>query len=195
MDRWARFVGRSLGNRSMKPVDIHFVEPRAWMGIWFCAALVVCTIAVSTGVQLWRDQQQQRAVLAESAQLRANLEEAQRGAQLKPVPEVNMRAANEVATARLLQRDWNALFDVIESPSLAEVRLIQLSVDAQTGQAMLEYELGRVEQAAQVTKALNGGAKSSSGQGAVWRLERVDASAQPNASGVPKARGLWRTVD
>lgn len=156
----------------MRPVRIDFVEPRAWKFIWAAAALVVLAIVTTTGVKVWQ-LRQQRVVLEQ--QLAAmNAQQMQRLAQAPESPQDNPRAVSEAATRRLLQRDWNRLYDAIETPALAKVRLVQLNMDAVSGQVVLEYELESMAQVSAVTQALN----DASGKAGVWRLERVDKSSQ-----------------
>jgi hypothetical protein len=61
-----------------------------------------------------------------------------------------------------------------------------MSVDAETGETRLEYELENFAFASMVTAALNG-----PGATTVWQLERVDAGAFQQVPGGGKARGIW----
>lgn len=87
---------------------------------------------------------------------------------------------------RLLQRDWNRVFDAVESDALAQALLVQMSIDGVTGEIRLEYELESFVQASAVTAALN-----ASGTMTVWQLERV--SSVPLQADFPagKSRGVW----
>lgn len=172
----------------MKPVQMDFVEPRAWRYIWSVAATVLLVIATTTAVKVWQ-LRQQRAVLAqelvalEAQQLQRRLAQAKA---LGP-PKDNPRVASEAAANRLLKRDWNRLYDTIETPTLSKVRLVQMSVDAATGQVMLEYELDSLAQATVVTQALN------DASGAIWQLQRLDGGASVGGIGVARTKGVWRS--
>jgi hypothetical protein len=171
----------------MKPVRINFVAPTAYKGVWAVAAGVVLVIAGSTAWQLWQGQQTRQALHAEMTQRQAEAERArlERERLVPETPVVNPRAGSERAAARLLQRDWNGLFDTLENTQLPGVRLVSASLDAASGQARVEYELERMEQGSEVTEALNA---ASVGQ-AVWLLERLDGD-----GGAGKVRGVWRAV-
>ena len=174
----------------MKPVQIDFVAPRAWKFIWTTAATVVLAIIATTGVKVWHLRQQRMALEEQLAVLKA--QQLQQVAQAK-APEQNVgnpKAASEAAARRLLSRDWNRLYDVIETPALAKLRLVQLSMDAVTGQAMLEYELESMGQAVAVTRALN----DTSNQGGIWHLDRLDGAGQGDPAGAAKVKGVWRAV-
>lgn len=174
----------------MKPVQVEFVEPRAWKFIWAVATLVLFAIAAITAVQTWRLHQQRTALEREIATVQTL--RLQRLAQEKQAetPQGNPRAASEAAAYHLLRLDWNVLYDSLEIPELSKVRLVQLSFDAMTGIAMLEYELDNLEQAAGVATALN----EASSRSGVWRLERLDNGAQSNSLGgaTTKVKGVWR---
>jgi len=174
----------------MKTVQIEFVEPRAWKFIWAAAAVVALAITITTAVKVWQLRQQQAEIAKELVNLHDR--QLQRLAQEKinAPPKDNPRAASEAAARRLLQRDWNQLYDAIETPALGKVRLVQLSFDAVTGQVMLEYELDTIALAADVTKALS----APSGGLAVWQLERLENGAQGGPVGTGRIRGVWRAV-
>lgn len=174
----------------MKPVRIDFVEPRAWRFIWAAAAGVVLAIVATTGVDVWQLRQQRVVLEQQLATLQA--QQLQRLAQAQPAasPQDNPRAASEAAARRLLQRDWNRLYDAIETPALVEVRLVQLNMDAVSGQVVLEYELESMAQASAVTQALN----AVSGQDSLWRLDRLENPAQGGTVGVARVRGVWHAV-
>ena len=171
----------------MKPVQMDFVEPRAWRYIWSVAATVLLVIAATTAVKVWQLRQQRAALAQELVALEA--QQLQRLAQAKAMgpPKDNPRAASEAAANRLLKRDWNRLYDTIETPTLSKVRLVQMSVDAATGQVMLEYELDSLAQATVVTQALN------DASGAIWQLQRLDGGASVGGIGVARTKGVWRS--
>ncbi len=172
----------------MRPVQIDFVAPRAWKFIWAAGAVVVLAVLATSGAKLWQLRQQRVALEQQLTALQA--QQLQRLAQTKTVEpsQGNPRAASEAMARRLLQRDWNRLYDAIETPALAKVRLVQLNMDAVTGQAMLEYELESMAQAGAVTQALN----DASGPSGVWQLERLESSGQGDPAGVAKIKGVWR---
>jgi hypothetical protein len=174
----------------MKPVQIDFVAPRAWKLIWALGAVAVLGVAITTGWQVWQLAQLRQAMQSELNQLQA--ERQQQLAKQKPeAPEVNPRANSELAAQRLLQRDWNALFDTLENTQLPGARLVHLNMDAGSGQARVEYELEGMEQGAALTVALN----AANGGIAVWRLERLSGGAVGNGAGGgysgAKVRGVW----
>jgi hypothetical protein len=170
----------------MKPVHIQFVEPRAWKVIWLITAVVLLAIAGFTGWQVWQQHQIRQGLQVELDRLQAELK-----ARSAPVASVvNPREASEKAAQLLLQRDWNRLFDTIENPELANVRLVQLTFDAETGEARLEYELENMTQGSAVTMALNAFESSN-----VWRLERLASGGMSTGTGYSigtKIRGVWR---
>jgi len=174
----------------MKPVQIDFVVPRAWKFIWATAAVVVLAIITTTGVRAWQLRQLRMALDGQLAALQT--QQLQRLANAKSVehPQHDPRAANEANAHRLLQSDWNRVYDAIETPALAKVRLIQLSMDAITGQARLEYELESMTQAEEVTRALN----EASRQEDAWQLERLESTGQGDLAGPAKVKGVWRGV-
>lgn len=162
----------------MKPVSIQFVEPRAWKFIWSFTALVVLATAVWTGWQVAQQRQLQQALQIEKDRLQAELSAAS-----APIPAVNNpRAASEQATLSLMRYDWNPVFDTLEKPALAHVRLVQFTLDAETGEARLEYALKDMAEGAALTQALNGQPDR-----AVWQLERLSADASGG-----QVRGIWR---
>ncbi|WP_439590379.1 hypothetical protein [Hydrogenophaga sp.] len=166
----------------MKPVQIQFVAPRAWKFIWAITAVVLVALLGHTGWRLWQQHQVRLGLQAELAQLQQQLRERS-----TPKPAVvDPRHASEQAALRLLRRDWNRVFDAVESPELAQVRLVQMSVDAETGETRLEYELESFALTSMVTAALNG-----PGATTVWQLERVDAGAFRQVSNSGKARAVW----
>jgi len=165
----------------MKPVYIDFVPPRAWKVIWLIAAVFMLSIAGLTGWQVWKQRQVQVGLQAELELLQAEL----RLRTTPTVPVVNPREASEKAAQRLLRRDWNKLFDAVENPELSQVRLVQLSFDADTGQARLEYEMDNIAMGAGVTTALN-----ERGDGVNWLLERLSSGAAGSQGG--NVRGVWR---
>jgi hypothetical protein len=170
----------------MKPVRIQFVEPRAWKVIWLVTAVILLSIAGFTGWQVWQQHQIRKGLQVELDRLQAELK-----ARAAPVaPAVNPREASEKAAQRLLHRDWNRLYNAIEHPDLAQVRLRQLTFDAETGDARLEYELENMSQGSAVTAALN--AENDSG---AWQLERLISAPTNVSSSYPidaKVRGVWR---
>jgi len=169
----------------MKPVQIQFVAPRAWKVVWAITAMVLITLLSHTGWRVWQHHQVRLALQAELGQLQAQFQ-----AHSTPVsPQIGPRQASEQAAQRLLQRDWNGVFDAVESPELAQVLLVQMSVDAETGQARLEYELDSFAHASLVTAALNGPLHKQ-----VWHLERVDSGAFRLDQGSGKARGVWSSI-
>lgn len=171
----------------MKPVRINFVAPTAYKAVWAVAGGVALVIAGSTGWQLWQGQKIRQALQAELVQRQAEAERARRERErlVPETPAVNPRAGSERAAARLLQRDWNGLFDTLENTQLPGVRLVSASLDAASGQARVEYELERMEQGAGVTEALN----AASAGITIWQLERLDGD-----GGAGKVRGVWRAV-
>lgn len=171
----------------MKPVQMDFVEPRAWRYIWSVAATVLLVIATTTAVKVWQLRQQRAALAQELVALEA--QQLQRLAQAKALgpPKDNPRVASEAAANRLLKRDWNRLYDTIETQTLSKVRLVQMSVDAATGQVMLEYELDSLAQATVVTQALN------DASGTIWQLQRLDGGASVGGIGVARTKGVWRS--
>lgn len=169
----------------MKPVRIQFVTPRAWKAIWSLAAMVMVATVGVTGWQVWQQHQIRLGLQAELDRWQSEL-----NARSKPVTSFSdPREASEQAAQRLLQRDWNLLFDAIENPALNKVRLVQLSFDAHSGLARLEYALASMAQGALVTSALNG-----AGDGIAWRLERLsvegDTASQHGGAALP-VRGVW----
>lgn len=175
----------------MKPVHIEFAQPRAWKFLWPGVALVLLTIGASTGVKWWQLHLQRTALEQQTAALQA--EQLQHNLALentKKQPNDNPRAASEAAANRLLKRDWNQLYDAIESPTLAKVRLVRLNMDAFTGQAVLEFEFDTMEQAAEVTHAL--ALSPTAGTAAAWQLERLEKAVDGGAAGAGKVRGFWR---
>lgn len=173
----------------MKPVQIEFVKPRAWKFIWATAGVVALATAATTGVKAWQLRQQRMVLERQLVSLEAQQLQRLASTRAEQPVQDSPRAASETAARRLLQRDWNRLYDAIETPALAKVRLIQLSFDAVSGQAMLEYELESMELAAGITQALN----ASNGSLPVWKLERLENGAVPGgAGGGSKIRGVWR---
>jgi hypothetical protein len=187
---WAALHGGRLASlvplmperAAQKRARLQFVEPRAWKLIWLFTAIFLISLAGFTGWQVWQQHEVRRGLQMELDRLQAELKA--RSAPVVPV--LNPREASEKAAQRLLQRDWNRLFDTIENPDLANVRLVQLTFDAETGEARLEYELENMTQGAKVTSVLN----STEGTN-VWRLERLNADTG-GATGAGKARGVWR---
>ncbi len=168
----------------MKPVRIQFVAPRAWKVIWSLAAVLMIALGGVTGWQAWQHHQTRLGLQAELERWQSELK-----ARSAPVAPANdPREASEKAAQRLLQRDWNLLFDAIENPALAEVRLVQLSFDAHSGLARLEYALTSMAQGVLVASALNG-----AGDGITWQLERLSAegSAAPQRGMAMPVRGVW----
>lgn len=165
----------------MKPIHIDFVAPRSWKVIWLIAAAFILSIAGFTGWQVWKQRQVQSDLQSELLRLQSEL--ASRAVLNSPV--VNPREASERAARRLMQRDWNPLFDTLESPSLSNVRLVQLTFDSETGLARVEYEIADVATGTSVTSALN-----KNGNGVVWRLEQLNTGSAIGS--VNKVRGTWR---
>lgn len=174
----------------MKSVQIEFVRTQAWKFIWVAAAVVLLVIAATTAVKAWQLREQWVALEQELATLQS--QQLQRLAQTKTERPSNKhpRATSEADANRLLQRDWNRLYDAIETKALDKVRLIQLSFDAVTGQTMLEYELEDMRQASDVTRMLNESANESS----VWQLNQLDSGIQTSPVVNGKVRGVWRSV-
>jgi hypothetical protein len=166
----------------MRPVRIQFVRPRAWKVIWLVTAFVLMTFSCVTGWQVWQQHQTRQGLLVELGRLQT----AMKTRSVPALPVVNPRQASEEAAQHLLQRDWNHLFDAIENTELADVRLVQLTFDAETGDARLEYELVSVAQGAGLTNLLNG-----NGNRGTWRLERLSTAGTEGANG--RIRGVWRT--
>lgn len=174
----------------MRPVRIDFVEPRAWKYIWASSAVVLLAIAAATGVKVWQLRQQRVVLEQQLAALQAQQRQGLEQAQPAKSPQDNPRAASEAAARRLLQRDWNRLYDAIETPALDKVRLVQLNMDAVSGLVVLEYELESMAQVSAVTQALN----AISGQDSLWRLDQLENSAQGGTVGVARVRGVWQAV-
>lgn len=166
----------------MKPVKIQFVAPRAWKFIWSITAVALLALLSHTGWRLWQQHQLRTGLQAELAQLQAQLK-ASSGPKS---PEIDPHHASERAALHLLQRDWNRLFDAVENPALDQVRLVRMSMNADSGEARLEYELESFAHAPLVTAALNDPAAS-----AVWRLERVDAGVVRQDPGGGTVKGVW----
>jgi hypothetical protein len=106
------------------------------------------------------------------------------------LPQIDPRSASEGAARRQLLRDWNRPYDAIEKPALAKVRLIQRSQHAVTGQAMQEYGLEGMAQAAEVAWALN----AASGRPVLWRLDRLENAAKGGTVGVGRVNGVWQAA-
>lgn len=177
----------------MKPVHIDFVEPKAWKFIWAAAAVVSLVLATATGGKVWQWRQQKAALQKALSMLQAE-QLQQRLAQAKAMepPKASPMASSEAAAMRLLQRDWNTLYDAIESPTLSKTRLLQLAFDANSGQAMLEYQMESLTQATEVTMALNA---ATPGAKPVWKLESLQNGNQPGAAGMAaKITGVWRAA-
>lgn len=175
----------------MKAVRIEFVQPRAWRFFWAGAALVLLTIAATTGVKLWQLHLQRTALERQTTALRAaQLEHKLALENAKEQRTDNPRASSEAAANRLLQRDWNHLYDAIETPALAKVRLVHFNMDAATGQAVLEFELDSMEQAVEVSHGL--ALSATSGTAKAWQLERLERAGDGGAAGAGKVRGFWR---
>lgn len=173
----------------MKPSQIEFVQPLAWKILWFTAALLLLALLTNTGVKAWQLRQQEAALAQKIADLRsAQLQQRLVQEQAAQPPQDSPRAGSEAAANRALQRDWNRLYDSIETPTLSKIRLIQLSMDAVTGQAMLEFELDGLMQAGDVTNAL------SSASGVTWQLERLENGVQATYGGSAKPKGIWRAI-
>ncbi len=170
----------------MKPVRIQFVEPRAWKVIWLVTGVILLSIAGFTGWQVWQQHQIRKGLQVELDRLQVELK-----ARAAPVaPAVNPREASEKAAQHLLQWDWNRVFDSIENPELGTARLVQISVEAETGDVRLEYELENIGEGSAVTAALNAGDNP-----AVWQLERLAAApinVNSSYSSNAKVRGVWR---
>lgn len=173
----------------MKAVQIDFIEPRAWKFIWTAASVAFLLIIATTFMSVWQLRQQKVDLEQKLASFQAlQLERLNKKKAAQDVGS-NPRAASEGAANRLLQRDWNLLYDTIETPALSKIRLVQMSFDAVTGVAMLEYELNDMTQAADVARALD----EASGSSGLWRLERLENDAQfSSAVGLGKVKGFWR---
>lgn len=173
----------------MKAIYIDFVAPQGRKYVWGVACIVVVALVAVYGVRVWSLTQQKAEVEARLATL--TLQQRQSAAQ-PPAEENksdNPKAASEAAALHLRQWDWNRVYDAIETPALTKTRLVQMGVDAQSGQITLQFELDSMTQAAQVTEALN----SASQPGAVWRLERLENATHPSAtSGMGTSiKGVW----
>ncbi|MFC7205932.1 hypothetical protein ACFQOZ_03085 [Comamonas endophytica] len=171
-------------------MQIEFVENETWKLVWTAAAVVLLAITLSLVVPIWQTHRKRVALDQELASFQAlQLQElAERKKTANPLGHV--RAASEAAAVRLLQRDWNQLYDTIEAPALADARLLQLSFDSATGDATLEYELDKLEQAAHVSNALD----AASRQIGLWRLERFERAEQTRSmSGAATVKGYWRS--
>lgn len=169
----------------MRRVRIQFVESKAWKVVWLVTAVFLLSIAGFTGWQVWQQRQIRQGLQVELSRLQAEL----RSKAAPVAPAVNSRGASERAVQRLLQWDWNRVYDSVENPELATARLVQMSVDAETGSAWLEYELETLDQAAGATAALNAGEASRP-----WQLERMSTvtNAGANPTGRAKVQAIWR---
>lgn len=78
---------------------IHLWERLAWLGVAVCLLLITLVTAGVSGSRVSRAAAQQQAVLAEAAQLRAELQQARAAAQPKAVP-APLPAAPESTGAR-----------------------------------------------------------------------------------------------
>ena len=178
----------------MKGFQINFVASQAWKLIWCVAGVVVLVIVASALTDVWHFRQK-RAILEERLATMQFLQK-ERMNQIKasaaPV-QASSKETSEVTAMRLIRRDWNRLFDVVEAKDLSKMKLVHLRFDAVKGQVILEYQLESMEDAAEVTSALN----ESSGSQDLWKLDRLERSPQPTSlSGTTWIKGMWRaTVD
>ncbi|MET1117135.1 MAG: hypothetical protein ABWY08_19585 [Comamonas sp.] len=176
----------------MKSVQLEFVEDETWKFVWAAAALALLVITLTMVVPIWQLHGKHVALDREVARFQAL--QLQQLAQPKKTgnPLGNVRAASEDAAVRLLHRDWNQFYDTIETPALSQARLLQMGFDSATGDTTLEYELDQLEQAAQVSSALD----DASPRRGVWRLERLErlerAGPTQSTSGAAKVKGYWR---
>ncbi|QHE86651.1 hypothetical protein [Hydrogenophaga sp. BPS33] len=165
---------------------LQFVPSRASAIAWRFAGMWLLCLAVFTGWQVWQQHSVQRTLQTELARLQADLQ----ARSVTAAPAVNLREASERSAWRLMQRDWNRLYDTIESAELTAVRMVQLSFEAETGDARLEIELDPVGQSSDVTAALNRNETPGT-----WRVESIVATggtaiASPFAG--TRLRGVWR---
>ena len=176
----------ALGANGVKPVRIQFVERRTWKAIWLVTSGALMVIAGFTGWQVWQQLQIRQNLQVELDRLQTKL----KARSVPMAPTINPREASEKNAELLLKRDWNRLFDTIENPDLSSVRLVQLMLDAETGDARLEYELENMTQGSSVTFALNAFDRSN-----VWQLERLVSGGGGGGAGNTtgaKVRGIWR---
>ncbi len=176
----------------MKAIQINFVQGRAWVLLW---AVVGALAVASVGFLVWswwHGREQNVVLTKELAAIEQTLKD-QALANGAPAVE-SPRLIDEEQAHALLARDWNPLYDTLEAVDLPGVRLVQISFDAATGQAQVEYELDRIELGASVTAALNAALRPT-GQPAgppIWLLQRLSGGAASSVTGNPgKARGSW----
>lgn len=166
----------------MKPIRIEFIEDTRWRAVWTMTVLA-CTIIVGYTVWQWRvDAAAIKAIEEQIADVKRKAAEVQ-AAQNR----VDPRGASVKAMTKLLQRDLNKVFAVVENVQEPGVRLRSLSLDESSGSLRLEYELESMAHASTVTTALNAGYERGP-----WQLENVSgALAQRTGGGQQAFRGSW----
>jgi hypothetical protein len=174
----------------MKAVQINFKRSVAWRYIWLTAAVAIVVVLAVTAAKGWKLWQQGKEIKRDIENLQSQYTQRSDRIETQTLGNVNLRASSEALAKRELALDWNRLYEAVEAPGLAKVRLVQMGMDAGSGRAILRFELESMGQSPEVTAVLN----RASGQDTKWELDRLERLDQGGISGSVKYVGVWRAT-
>lgn len=167
----------------MRPLRIDFVDDQKWRVIWFITGTLLALMLVA--YQFWAYQNAQR-----QNELRQELESLQaEGLAQVSGQALDKRRAHALAMAKLLQTDYNKVFQTLETLKQPGIRLRQLQIDATSRKVRVEYEFENLDQISVISGHLNSGYTNPP-----WQFEGSSVSSSPSLGGNFAAMGDQRTT-
>lgn len=170
-------------------VQIDFVRQRRWVHVWVVAGAACVAIGAASAVHIVGKQQRIKAIGAQTAAARLQLQALQQQAQkASQAAQSDPNLVTTRAAAAVLRLDLNPVFSVVENISEPGTRLAAVQFESDSQRIRLEYTVETLAHAASVTLALNAGYDV-----APWRLEAVTATGPSTTDerGMSGMRASW----
>jgi type II secretory pathway component PulL len=135
----------------VRPVRIDFIDDKKWRAIWIITGAVLALVLIAYLALAHQNTRHQNELHQELESLRTKML-----AQASARP-ADKRHAHALIMARLLQTDYNKVFQALETLKEPGIRLRQLHVDSATGRVRVEYEFENLDKISMISGHLNSG--------------------------------------
>lgn len=167
----------------MRPLRIDFVDDQKWRVIWIITGTLLALMLVAYQFWAYQDAQRQNELHQELARLQAGvLAESSNRAPDK-------RHVHALAMAKLLQTDYNKVFQTLETLKQPGIRLRQLQIDAKSRKVRVEYEFENLDRVSVISAHLNSGYTNPP-----WQFEGSSVSSSQSVGGNFAVMGDQRTT-
>lgn len=169
----------------MRPLRIDFVEDQRWRAIWIIGGALLALLLITYQALAYQNSRQQNELRQELESLQARM-----SAQASERP-LDKRHDHALLMAKLLQTDYNKVFQALETLKEPGIRLRQLQVDNTTGRVRVDYEFESLDKIPVISGHLNSGYTSSP-----WQFEGSKTSSGyllslPRLTNQLMIRGTW----